>query len=305
MALLQPIPGYACTGKASCRGGTPFVSYHQAVDFPAPGGTPVVAIADGTIAEIGWELPGLWGGGNEIRLAFTVTGPGAPYGPSIGTTCEADYCHLEAFAAGLKKGDQVRAGQTIGYVGKTSDAAHRALLKIPGPTGTHLHLIVKIGGVAVDVREYVAGGPSAVIRFGLKGGAAVAQGPAGNQVRTAPRNPDGTCPTGYKSGADIRKLFTDQGFWGWLAVSSPVGIPGFSESVGLDDNTCYSQQDYAAAAFDQAQKVPQADDVFGWVAPLVRDAALLIALLAMLLIGIYVLVKQSGASGGGPSIAVG
>lgn len=307
MALGQPVPGYPCTGTASCRGGTPFVSYHQAVDFPAPGGTPVVAVADGTIASMGWELPGLWGGGNEIRLAFYANAGAGAIGPKgQPVACEADYCHLESFAAGLAAGQQVRAGQTIGYVGKTSDAAHRILLGIPAPTGTHVHLILKIGGVARDVRQYFAGGPHADWRFGLKGGVTVtgstASGPGGNPVPTAPMNADGSCPTGYVSGATIRKTFTDQGILGWLAVSSPVGIPGFSTSVNLDDHTCYDRSGYSQAAYAQAASVPQASGILDAVGGVVRNGLLLAGFLVLGLIGVYVLLKQSGGSAGAISV---
>ncbi|MEP7202233.1 MAG: M23 family metallopeptidase [Ilumatobacteraceae bacterium] len=52
------------------------------------------------------------------------------------------YAHLSGFAAGLKIGDTVTRGQSIGYVGDTGN---------PGPGNYHLHFEVHPkGGAAVD-----------------------------------------------------------------------------------------------------------------------------------------------------------
>jgi murein DD-endopeptidase MepM/ murein hydrolase activator NlpD len=91
---------------------------HTGVDFAAPRGTPTWATADGTV-----EFAGVKGGyGNviEIRHSGSVT---------------TLYAHLSGFAAGVRKGERVSQGQTIGYVGSTGFS-----------TGPHLHYEFKING---------------------------------------------------------------------------------------------------------------------------------------------------------------
>ncbi len=84
---------------------------HHGVDFAAPLGTPVRAVAGGKVIHAGW-----YGGfGNCIRIDH----PG-PY--------DSFYAHLRRVAKGLKTGTTVERGQVIGYVGATGLA-----------TGPHLH----------------------------------------------------------------------------------------------------------------------------------------------------------------------
>jgi murein DD-endopeptidase MepM/ murein hydrolase activator NlpD len=95
---------------------------HDGIDLAAPGGASVYAASDGIIASAGW-----YGGyGNFI----SITHPG-----SIVT----GYGHLSAFAAGIHQGQQVAAGQLIGYVGSTGES-----------TGNHLHFQVHVDGKPVD-----------------------------------------------------------------------------------------------------------------------------------------------------------
>lgn len=91
---------------------------HQGVDFAAVTGTPIHATADGTVKFIGWQH----GYGNVIILKNT---------DKISTL----YAHQSRFAKGLKKGDSVTQGETIGYVGSTGWA-----------TGPHLHYEFRING---------------------------------------------------------------------------------------------------------------------------------------------------------------
>ena len=84
--------------SADATGGT---GRHQGNDLFAPKGTPVVAVADGTITKMGPSKIG----GNRIWLNGTYY-----------------YAHLDRFAKGLKAGAVVKAGQVIGYVGTTGDA---------------------------------------------------------------------------------------------------------------------------------------------------------------------------------------
>lgn len=84
---------------------------HNGVDFAAPRGTPVRAVADGKITTAGW----VGGFGRLIRIDH----PG-PY--------MTEYAHLNRIAKGIKTGNSVKRGQVIGTVGSTGLA-----------TGPHLH----------------------------------------------------------------------------------------------------------------------------------------------------------------------
>ena len=75
---------------------------HLAVDYAAPLGTPIFAVADGTIESAGWS----GGGGNTIVLRHRA---------NFKTT----YNHLSHFAKGIRGGMMVRQRQVIGYVGST------------------------------------------------------------------------------------------------------------------------------------------------------------------------------------------
>jgi murein DD-endopeptidase MepM/ murein hydrolase activator NlpD len=75
---------------------------HYGVDYAAPSGTPIWAVADGTVASCGWNS----GFGNQVILRHTKG-----Y-----TTC---YGHLLAFGPGIRKETRVKQRQVIGYVGST------------------------------------------------------------------------------------------------------------------------------------------------------------------------------------------
>ncbi len=84
---------------------------HNGVDFAAPHGTPVRAVANGRVTYAGWES----GFGRLVRIDH----PG-PY--------STEYAHLHSIAKGVRVGAQVKRGQKIGSVGSTGLA-----------TGPHLH----------------------------------------------------------------------------------------------------------------------------------------------------------------------
>ena len=84
---------------------------HNGVDFAAPRGTPVRAVADGKITMAGW----VGGFGRLVRIDH----PG-PY--------MTEYAHLNRIAKDVKIGKSVKRGQVIGTVGSTGLA-----------TGSHLH----------------------------------------------------------------------------------------------------------------------------------------------------------------------
>jgi len=95
---------------------------HKGVDYAAPIGTPVLAVADGVVDTAEFQN----GYGNLIVLKHQGT-----YSTAYG--------HLDDFATGLRKGTQVRQGETIGYVGQTGLA-----------TGPHLHYEFRINDEQVD-----------------------------------------------------------------------------------------------------------------------------------------------------------
>ena len=90
--------------------------FHTGLDFAAPTGTPIMAVAGGTISEVGYS--GAYGN----RTIETL-----PDGTELW------YCHQNEF--GTSVGATVRPGQIIGYVGSTGNV-----------TGPHLHLEVHPGG---------------------------------------------------------------------------------------------------------------------------------------------------------------
>ena len=90
---------------------------HEAIDILAHTGTPVVAVEDGTIA----------------KLFVSKAGGNTVYQFDPGRQYSYYYAHLDRYADGLKEGDTVRRGQTIGYVGTSGNA----------PKNTpHLHFAV-------------------------------------------------------------------------------------------------------------------------------------------------------------------
>jgi murein DD-endopeptidase MepM/ murein hydrolase activator NlpD len=82
------------------------VSWHHGDDIFAPLGSPILAVADGTLFSVGWNEIG----GNRIWLRDR----------------EGNYfyyAHLAAFSTLAVDGATVRAGDVIGFVGNTGDAA--------------------------------------------------------------------------------------------------------------------------------------------------------------------------------------
>ena len=73
---------------------------HKGVDFAAPGGTNIRAVASGVVTVSGWH----YSYGNYVIL---------DHGDGYRTL----YAHMSAFA--VKQGDIVQQGQVIGYVGDT------------------------------------------------------------------------------------------------------------------------------------------------------------------------------------------
>jgi murein DD-endopeptidase MepM/ murein hydrolase activator NlpD len=118
--LLPLSGGYRLTARfGQCSG--LWAHCHTGLDFAAPSGTTIRAVAAGTITSVGWA--GAYGN----RTVETL-----PDGTEIW------YCHQSA--TGVRPGDTVIGGQPIGAVGATGNT-----------TGPHLHVEVRPGaGDPVD-----------------------------------------------------------------------------------------------------------------------------------------------------------
>jgi murein DD-endopeptidase MepM/ murein hydrolase activator NlpD len=75
---------------------------HYGVDYAAPPGTPIWAVADGTVLFSGWN----GGFGKQVILRH-------------GNSYNTHYGHLAAYGRGVKKGATIKQKQIIGYVGTT------------------------------------------------------------------------------------------------------------------------------------------------------------------------------------------
>lgn len=95
---------------------------HKGIDYGAPTGTRVRAVADATV-----DFAGRQGGyGNLIVLKHRGN-----YSTAYG--------HLNGFAPGVRKGTRISQGDTIGFVGQTGVA-----------TGPHLHYEFRIAGKQIN-----------------------------------------------------------------------------------------------------------------------------------------------------------
>lgn len=109
--MVCPVDG-ATTFRDSWGEPRPGGRGHTGVDMMSPIGTPLVAIENGVLQNLNWHYAG-----------------------GIGLTVKGDsgdswyYAHLDGYAPGIQAGMRVAAGQLIGYVGETGNAA-----------SPHLHL---------------------------------------------------------------------------------------------------------------------------------------------------------------------
>ena len=101
---------------------------HEAIDIPAPRGTPVVAVTDGEVVRTSVHDSG----GISLYLL-------APDGQTI-----FYYAHLLDYAEGIRAGARVRQGDVVGFVGDTGN---------PGAGNYHLHFEVM---TAPNARQYHA-----------------------------------------------------------------------------------------------------------------------------------------------------
>jgi hypothetical protein len=104
---------------------------HEALDIPAPRGTPVLSAADGRLE----------------RLFTSERGGLMVYTSDASQRFILMYAHLDAYADGLSDGIALRRGQVIGYVGTTGNAP---------PNLPHLHFAVARSN---DVKRWWEGTP--------------------------------------------------------------------------------------------------------------------------------------------------
>jgi murein DD-endopeptidase MepM/ murein hydrolase activator NlpD len=95
---------------------------HLAIDYAAPAGTPVRAVADATVLSAGWD------GGNGLSVLLQHR-----------SGYQTMYNHLSRLAGGIRRGTRVGQRQVIGYVGMTGLA-----------TGPHLDYRVAKNGAWVN-----------------------------------------------------------------------------------------------------------------------------------------------------------
>ncbi|MDZ5664232.1 M23 family metallopeptidase [Nocardioides sp. S-58] len=109
-----PLESYGITATFGQYG--LWASYHTGLDFNANSGDPIIAVANGTVTETGYD--GAYGNKTVITL-------------DDGT--EIWFCHQTSTYVSV--GDRVNGGEVIGTVGTTGNV-----------TGSHLHLEVRPGG---------------------------------------------------------------------------------------------------------------------------------------------------------------
>ena len=110
--------------------------YHQGIDLFAALGTPLVAVADGSLFNVGYNGLGGW------RLWVRDRAGNSFY-----------YAHLSAYAPAASEGARVARGTVLGYVGDSGDAQG---------TSPHVHFEIRPrGGGPVPPYPIVTGWPRA------------------------------------------------------------------------------------------------------------------------------------------------
>lgn len=127
---------YGCTGawtnsrSGSCR------HFHNGVDIANRSGTPVFAAAGGVVKHVGYNP---WESGDDRAWIVLV---------KVGDLT-VWYGHLLPLPVeGALEGDEVNAGDLLGYMGETGLA-----------TGVHLHFAVERSGRFLDPRQFLEGAP--------------------------------------------------------------------------------------------------------------------------------------------------
>ena len=103
---------------------------HSGIDIGVPIGTPVKAIADGTVTAANG---GMRGYGNGVFI---------DHGMINGKRITSEYGHLSKFE--VKVGDKVRQGQVIAESGNTGISS-----------GPHLHITIRENNIPVNPKKYI------------------------------------------------------------------------------------------------------------------------------------------------------
>lgn len=121
---VNPCPSYYGVTNEFAWAGAWDGNYHNGIDLGAASGADILAAGPGTVTYVGWYGTG----GNAVIV-------------SHGNGVRTIYMHMSAQAATV--GQQVSAGDLIGYVGSTGYS-----------TGPHLHFQIEINGTPVNPRNY-------------------------------------------------------------------------------------------------------------------------------------------------------
>jgi len=132
-ALLIPVQGIESSALhdtySELRGGG--TRPHEALDIPAPRGTPVLSAT----------------GGRVLKLFNSKAGGKMVYAADSSERFILMYAHLDAYSNGLAEGQPLRRGQVIGTVGTTGNAP---------PSVPHLHFALARSN---DVKVWWKGAP--------------------------------------------------------------------------------------------------------------------------------------------------
>ncbi|MEN3045596.1 MAG: M23 family metallopeptidase [Candidatus Hydrothermales bacterium] len=123
--LRSPLPYGRISSKFKLKRFHPILRIirpHYGIDYVAPAGTPVFAVADGEVVYAGWK------GGYGIYVEIKHK-----------NSYRTGYGHLKRLAPFIRKGKRVKQREIIGYVGSTGLS-----------TGPHLHFEVKKDGKFVN-----------------------------------------------------------------------------------------------------------------------------------------------------------
>lgn len=104
------------------------IAYHSGTDIGAPGGTPILAAADGTVTIA--NAIDSWGGGYGYHIKIN-------HNDALDTL----YAHCSSICVTV--GQEVKQGEVIGYVGTTGNS-----------TGNHLHFEVWQNGERTDALSF-------------------------------------------------------------------------------------------------------------------------------------------------------
>ncbi len=118
---IWPLPGYSTADITQYFG----ENGHGGVDIGVPYGTPIVAVASGTVLNASYH----WSWGNNVLIYHNGT-------------YSTRYAHMSVIACNV--GDYVEQGQVIGYVGSTGNS-----------TGNHLHFEVYENGTRINGLPFI------------------------------------------------------------------------------------------------------------------------------------------------------